>query len=211
MRAARLVGGLAPLTVALVLAGCSSTTNTGGSTTTVTSGRSTTSTSSSTSSTAGGSTTTASTTPTTAAGVATCQPGQLTITAGMTNGAAGTIEMTVTMVNKGPGTCTMNGYPGLQLLDGSGNDLATNVVRGGGPGFLNPAAGQPPALVTLAQGQQASFSLSYEDVPVGTETSCPMSAKTLVTPPNDTAHAVIAFQADPCAGGTIHVSPVYAG
>jgi len=206
VRAARLAGGLAPLAVALVLAGCSSGTNNGGSTTTVTSGRSTTTTTSS----AQGSTSTAGSTPTTVTGVATCQPGQLTITAGMSNGAAGTIEMTVTMVNNGPGTCTMKGYPGMQLLDGSGNNLPTNVLRGGGPGFLNPAAGQPPALVTLTSGQQASFSLSYEDVPVGTETSCPMSAKTLVTPPNDTAHAVIAFQADPCGGGTIHVSPVYA-
>jgi len=210
VRAARLVGGLAPLAVTLVLAGCSSGTDTAGSTTTVTSGRSTTTTSSSTSSTGQGSSTTSGKTPTTVAGVSTCQPGQLTITAGMSNGAAGTIEMTITMVNNGPGTCTMKGYPGMQLLDGSGNNLPTDVVRGGGPGFLNPAAGQPPSLVTLAPGQQASFSLSYEDVPVGTETSCPMSAKTLVTPPDDTAHAVIVFQADPCAGGTIHVSPVYA-
>ena len=209
MRAGRLVPVLGALG-ALVLAGCSSGSPSVSSTTTTTTSRSTststpTSTSSQSSSTTGGPTTT------TVAGVATCQPGQLTITAGMGNGAAGTISLTVTMVNKGPGTCTMNGYPGMQLLDASGASLPTNVVRGGGVDFLNPAASQPPSLVTLAPGQQASFSLSYEDVPVGSETSCPTSAKAEVTPPNDTASAVVAFQASPCGGGTIHVSPVYAG
>ncbi|MGP8058683.1 MAG: DUF4232 domain-containing protein [Acidimicrobiales bacterium] len=206
MRAGRLVPVLGALG-ALVLAGCSSGSPSANSTTTTsssTSSSTSTSTSSQSSSTTRGPTTTA-------AGVATCQPGQLTITAGMGNGAAGTISLAVTMVNKGPGTCTMNGYPGMQLLDASGASLPTNVVRGGGVDFLNPAASQPPSLVTLATGQQASFSLSYEDVPVGSETSCPTSAKAEVTPPNDTASAVVAFQASPCGGGTIHVSPVYAG
>ena len=206
VRAGRLVPVLGALG-ALVLAGCSSGSPSANSTTTTsssTSSSTSTSTSSQSSSTTRGPTTTA-------AGVATCQPGQLTITAGMGNGAAGTISLAVTMVNKGPGTCTMNGYPGMQLLDASGASLPTNVVRGGGVDFLNPAASQPPSLVTLATGQQASFSLSYEDVPVGSETSCPTSAKAEVTPPNDTASAVVAFQASPCGGGTIHVSPVYAG
>ena len=91
----------------------------------------------------------------------------------MGNGAAGTISLAVTMVNKRPRTCTMKGYPGMQLLDASGNSLPTNVVRGGGSDFSAPAANQPPSLVTLAAGQQASFSLSYEDVPVGNETLVP--------------------------------------
>jgi len=201
---------LAPLAVALLAAGCSSGSGGSGSTTTVTSGAAA-STSSPPASTGQGSSTTGGSTTTTVAGVATCQPGQLTIMAGMGNGAAGTIEMTVTMVNNGPGSCTMKGYPGMQLLDGSGHNLSTTVIRGGGAAFLNPAAGQPPTLVTVAPGRQGSYSLSYEDVPVGTETSCPTSVKAQVTPPNDTAYAVIAFQADPCGGGTIHVSPVYPG
>jgi len=74
---------------------------------------------------------------------------------------------------------------------------------------LAAAANQPPALVTLAANQAATFSLSYEDVPVGTETSCPTSAKAEVTPPNDTGFLVVGFQADACGGGTIHVSPIY--
>ncbi len=210
MRAARLLPGFAALGLAAVLAGCSSGSGSASSTTTSTTSGGTTSTSASTTTSSNGSTSTGGPT-TTVAGVATCKPGQLTITAGMGNGAAGTISATVAMVNMGPGTCTMKGYPGMQLLDSAGNSLPTNVIRGGGSDFLNAAAGQPPSLVTLGAGQQASYSLSYEDVPVGTETSCPTSAKAEVTPPNDTAFAVIAFQASPCGGGTIHVSPVYSG
>jgi len=132
------------------------------------------------------------------------------MTSGNGNGAAGTIELTVSMANTSSQPCSLNGYPGMQLLNASGAALPTNVIRGGGPGFLAPAANQPPALVTLAPGGHAAFSLSYSDVPVGNETSCPSSAKAQVTPPNDFGHLVVTMQTDACGGGTIHVSPVYA-
>lgn len=200
---ARVLPGVAALAVALGLAGCSPSNSTAGSSTTTTRANVTTTSASS-------STTSGSTTSSTAAGLVTCLPNQLTAEAGMSNGAAGTIEMTITMTNTSTVTCTMDGYAGMQLLSASGASLPTNVVRGGGMGFTNPAAGQPAALVTLAPNQSAAFSLSYEDVPVGTATSCPTSAKSEITPPNDTGFLIIAFQADACGGGTIHVSPVYA-
>jgi hypothetical protein len=126
------------------------------------------------------------------------------------NGAAGTIELDVVMTNQAAGPCTLIGYPGMQLLGPNNAPLPTNVLRGGGPRFPNPAANATPTLVTVASGASAQFSLSYSDVPVGTETHCPTSQTTEVTPPNDTAYAVVPLQITACGGGTIHVSPVYA-
>ncbi len=203
---ARALAGACVVTAGLVVASCSSPGNSASSSTTSTAGSST-----STSSSSGSTTTSASSTTTTAAGLTTCQSTQLSGAVGQSNGGAGTIETTVTFTNTSSGTCTLKGYPGMQLLAASGAALPTNVVRGGGPGFLGAAANQPAALVTLGPGQTATFSLSYEDVPVGTETSCPTSAKAQVTPPNDTGFLVVGLQADACGGGTIHVSPVYAG
>jgi hypothetical protein len=116
--------------------------------------------------------------------------------------------MAVTMTNQGT-TCTLDGYPGMQLLDASSSPITTTVVRGGGPSFADAAANLPPASVTLASGAVAKFSFSYEDVPVGNETSCPTSTSSEITPPNDTAYAVIPLAVAPCDNGTIHVSPVY--
>ncbi|HUY40368.1 MAG TPA: DUF4232 domain-containing protein [Candidatus Dormibacteraeota bacterium] len=126
------------------------------------------------------------------------------------SGAAGTIEMSVNLTNQAGTTCTLFGYPGMQLLDGSGNNLPTNVVRGGGPQFGVPGADQAPTTVVLAPQQTAAFSLSYSDVPVGTETTCPTSTNALITPPGDFVPATVALAVAPCGGGTIHVSPVYA-
>jgi Protein of unknown function (DUF4232) len=187
---------------AVLLAACSS--GGGGSTsTTTTASRSTSTSSAATTSTGHGTTSTA-------AGVSTCQPAGLHITPGQGTGAAGTIAMTMNLANTSTTTCTLQGYPGMQLLSAQGTALPTNVVRGGTQ-FPAAAANQSPSLVTLAPQQSATFSLLYEDVPVGNETSCPESAKAEVTPPNDVAHATVTLAISPCNGGTVHVSPVYAG
>jgi len=184
----------------LLVAACSSTPSANGTTTTAPP---------TTTTTAAPSTTSSSTT-TTAATTATCLPTQLKITPQQGSGAAGTIELSFLMVNTSSTNCSMQGYPGLQLLSSAGAALPTNVIRGGGPSFPTAAANNPPTLVVLAPQQSAAFSLSFEDVPVGTETTCPTSSMMEITPPNDTAHAVVNVQIDACGGGTIHVSPVYA-
>lgn len=147
---------------------------------------------------------------TTAAGAtpgARCLPGQLHATAGLGQGAAGHILATVVLHNSPATACTLDGYPGLQMLDAHGHPLPTVVARGAAMGL--PAV--PPRLVTLPRGGSASFSLAYEDVPVGNEGPCPTSARLEVTPPNDFGHLVISDALTPCRGGTITVSPVVAG
>jgi Protein of unknown function (DUF4232) len=191
---ALLVGGT-------MAAACSSTSN--GSATGSTTTRATSST------TTAVSTTTTAVSTSTAAQSQTCQVAQLQITPEQGSGAAGTIEMSVNLTNHGTTACTMFGYPGMQLLDASGNNLPTTVIRGGGPQFLAAAANQGPTTVTLAPQQTAAFSFSYEDVPVGTETTCPTSAHSLITPPGDVTSATVPLVIAPCGAGTIHVSPVY--
>lgn len=198
----------------VALAACSSGPTSGSGTTTTTSspttttGRSTTTTGRSpTTTTASPATTSTSTTG--HPGVTTCLASQLSIAAAAGNGAAGTITTTMSMTNTSSTTCTLYGYPGMQLLDAQGGNIPTSVVRGGvseGP----PASANPPSLVTLAPGQAGTFTMQYEDVPVGNETSCPTSAKAEITPPNDTKPAVVTLAIAPCGNGTVHVSPVYA-
>jgi hypothetical protein len=140
-----------------------------------------------------------------------CQPSQLQFSVGQSSGAAGTIEVSINLLNISSASCQLDGYPGMQLLNAAGSAIATMVIFGGGPQFPVAAANAPPTLVILAPQQTAAFSLSYNEIPSGTETTCPTSAKAEVTPPNDTAFAVVDLMADPCSGGTIHVSPIYAG
>jgi hypothetical protein len=156
------------------------------------------------------STTAAPSTSSTSAALAGCVVSQLGVTPEQGTGAAGTIELSIDLTNHSATTCSLYGYPGMQLLDGSGNDIPTDVIRGGGPQFAVAAANKAPTTVVLATGQTAAFSLSYEDVPVGSETSCPTSVHALVTPPGDLTSATVALAIAPCGGGTIHVSPVYA-
>jgi len=98
----------------------------------------------------------------------------------------------------------------MQLLSAAGTPIPTTVIRGGGPAYPTAAANAAPAPVSLAPQQTAAFSFSYSDVPVGNQTSCPTSARSEITPPNDTAYAVVPLSIAPCGEGTIHVSPVYA-
>jgi hypothetical protein len=150
-------------------------------------------------------------TTTTTATTAMCQSTQLSVSPMQGSGAAGTIEMSVVLTNRGSSTCSLFGYPGMQLLDASGANLPTNVIRGGGPLFPVAAANQAPKTVLIAPGASGSFGLSYSDVPVGNETSCPTSANAEITPPGNTSSVTVALAIAPCGGGTVHVSPVYAG
>jgi Protein of unknown function (DUF4232) len=193
--------------LALVLAGCSSGGATASRTTRHTAATSTTghghhsSTSTSTSS-------TTSTTAPSSPSSTLCQPSQLHLAVAGGTGAAGTLTTTVSMTNTSSSTCTMQGYPGMQLLSSSGTPIPTTVVRGQ-THFPNPSANAAPSLVSLATGATARFSMQYSDVPVGGEATCPSSSKAEITPPTDTAFAVMTLSITACDNGTVHVSPVY--
>ena len=197
------------LLAAIVLASCSSSSSTSTPTTSSTTTTKPAPTTTTTTKPAPTTTTTTSApTTTTTAGTTRCTVSQLQVAVGGSNGAAGTIYMNATFTNTSPTTCNMQGYPGMQLLNAQGQNLPTNVVRGG-LNFSDAPANQPPALVTLAPQQAAQFDWAYSDVPVGNQQSCPMSSSALVTAPNDTHSATISLQIPSCGAGTIHVSPVF--
>ncbi|NNN22315.1 MAG: DUF4232 domain-containing protein [Acidimicrobiales bacterium] len=169
----------------------------------------TTTSSTSTSTTATGTSTSATSSPvatTTKPSIGRCTRGNLSAAKGSSQGAAGTIAAEITFTNVGTSTCTLDGYPGLQLLSSTGAALPTNVVRGGAAG-----ASVTPSNIALVTNGKASFVLSFSDVPTGNQTTCPNSAQVEITPPNDFGYLTIPLVISPCDSGKINVSAVFAG
>ncbi len=151
------------------------------------------------------STSSGATTTSGAAGPVRCATTALSGSVAGSSGAAGTGETTVALKNTASAPCTLGGFPGLQMVSASGSLLPTNVVRTGN----YPFTAMPATTVTLAPGQSAYFNIGFSDVPVGNETSCPVSQTLQVTPPNALDHLVLAAALGPCGGGTLVVSPVF--
>lgn len=100
----------------------------------------------------------------------------------------------------------MYGYIGMQLLDGQGNAVPTNVVR-------TPGTEQ---LVTLEPGGQAYTTIQWGVIATGNEPSngpCePDPAEVEITSPNATTSLVQPWTYGPvCAQGTINTVPVMPG
>jgi Protein of unknown function (DUF4232) len=186
----------------ICLAACSSSPSPNHSTTTTTPHHTTTSSSSATTSTSS-----ASTTSTTALATPACS--HISASAGQSQGAAGTITGVVTVTNTGTTPCRVDGYPTMALYSGSGAPLTVTMVNGLTVS-VTPQASAPPSSVTITPSSTAQFAYQFSDVPVGAETSCPMSERASTTMPGATASSgYFALAIDPCNSGTIRVSPVY--
>lgn len=154
-------------------------------------------------------TTTAPTTTSTAATSTACS--HITASPGQGQGAAGTITGVITVTNAGTTSCTVNGYPTMALFSGSGAPLTVTMVNGLTV-TVSSAASAPPSSFSVAPSSTAQFAYQFSDVPVGSETSCPTSESASVTMPGSTtASSSFQLAIGPCGGGTIRVSPVYAG
>ncbi len=117
------------------------------------------------------------TVPVTTSVVATCEPTSLAVAASDGVGAAGHGGETISLRNTSSKVCTLRGYPGLGLLNLSGNPVTLTVVRSGSAGFEH--ANVPITTVTLGLGAVASFWVEWinsDGQQVGTLE---------VTPPND--------------------------
>ncbi len=101
----------------------------------------------------------------------------------------------------------MYGYPGMLLLGPNGAGVPTTVIRGGALAFENIT----PTAVSLAPGASAYFNVGYSDVP-GVPPNCSTASQLEITPPNDTAHVVVALPSGihACEGGKLNVSAVFA-
>lgn len=141
--------------------------------------------------------------PTTSAVLATCQPSQLRIEQSGGGAAAGTNERTFSLTNTSSTTCELYGYPGMLLLGPGSAAEPTNVVRGGGLAFEDIS----PSTVTLVPGSTAYFNVGYSDV----MSPCSTATDVEITPPGDTAHAVVTvpLAINACDDGTLNVSAVF--
>jgi len=189
----------------LVMAACSSSPSTPSARTTTTTRASAPTTATTTTTTSAAATT--STTSTTAAASAACN--HITASAGQSQGAAGTITGVITVTNTGTSACTADGYASVALFSGSGAPLTVTMVNGLSVDLSGPA-NAAPSPVSVAPSSTARFAYQYSDVPVGSETSCPMSEMASVTMPGaTTASPTFALAIGPCGNGTVRVSPVY--
>jgi hypothetical protein len=142
-------------------------------------------------------------TPSTAAvsATATCQPGQLSVSLAEQGGAVGHGGQVVTLSDKGSAACTLYGFPGLGLLNGSGQPVPLVVTRATTAGFLFPAI--PETTLTLTPGgPSAGFGMEWINGPSGGTYALQ------VTPPNDTGYLVIPDQTDVFADNHVSVTPV---
>lgn len=198
----------AGLLLSLVLASCSSGTSPNQSTTSTT--KSSGSATGGAASNAAGTSTTSSTSTagssTTASGTVRCVSSGLSGSLAGSSAGAGTFELTIALKNTSSSPCATGGYPGLQLVDSSGNDLPTTTNRGGALSFENVA----PSSFTIPSGGTAWFNVGYSDVPTGTETTCPTASSVQVIPPNDTGHLVVSgINATVCNDGALDTSPLF--
>jgi hypothetical protein len=143
-----------------------------------------------------------------------CRQAQLTTTATTEGAGLGHVGVLFTLRNTSSASCRLEGYPGLQLLDGNGHPLPTTVVRAVSGAYLFPAVG--PHSVALAPGAAGSFDLQYYNSPVGAAanqpyaTACPAATQVVVTMPNSAGHSVVPVSMAPCEGQVL-VSPAVPG
>lgn len=118
---------------------------------------------------------------------------------------AGNVYAELGLTNRTGAACYLYGYVGMALLDAGGNQLPTRVVRDTGSRFPWAHVG----LLTLSPGATSPFWMHWEQVPTGTETSCPSAAGLILTPPDETTQLRLDnFRITACSGGELDVSPM---
>jgi hypothetical protein len=133
-----------------------------------------------------------------------CTVANLVLLQGRSGFAAGNIYTAIFFKNRSDRTCWLYGFPGLLMLDASGQAMQTHAVWG--LSFAGVSA--KPTTVMLAPGVSAPFFIHYTDVTTGNETTCPVASSLLVTPPDETHQLRLPGGLAPCGHGTIDVSPV---
>ena len=144
---------------------------------------------------------------TSATGIAECTLASLSVTAGKPGAADGHSRVVVAFINTGAAPCTMQGYPGVAILDaGSAQVAQARRTPQGYSGGL--PAGQSPPLVPLQPGQSASAIIEALDFNED-GTACKPWSGLLVTAPDDTRSTQLVWAAGGCADPQVH--PVVPG
>jgi hypothetical protein len=141
---------------------------------------------------------------TTATNPTRCETSQLSVRRVSEDAGVGNVALTYAFTNNGSSSCTLNGYPGLALLDGKDQPLqGIKVIRSKDTYFSSQQTRQQ---VTLAPGKQASFQIAYNHIS-SPEEKCPTSSKIEITPPNTYQYFTLTEQIKPCTG-KVRVTPV---
>ncbi|MHC5609821.1 MAG: DUF4232 domain-containing protein [Nostoc sp.] len=143
---------------------------------------------------------------TTATNPTRCETSQLSVHQVSKDAGVGNVGLTYAFTNNASSPCTLKGYPGLALLDATGQPLeGIKVIRSKDTYFSSQQTRQK---VTLAPGTQASFQIAYNHISSPDE-HCSMSSKIEITPPNNYQHFTLTEQIKPCTG-KVRVTPVRA-
>lgn len=195
--------GIRTLTISLMLVAsvltvgaCSSSGKKADSTTTTR--KSTTTTAAATTSTNGAVTTTRPSTSTTASNQ--CATSSLAIVLRPGSPGAGQVYANLVFTNNGAAACVMSGYPGVSLLDASGNQIGQPATRNGGA----------VATVRLTPGGSASAVLHTVNEGIAPGPCLAPSVKIKVFPPNE-LDAITAPGVVTVCGNQFDVAPVVSG
>jgi hypothetical protein len=138
-----------------------------------------------------------------------CADGQLSAKAATSTGSLmNQFGQVVIFTNTSDTSCSLRGYPGLQLVDASGQPLTVPIQRGGGYVFADP---DWTTVVLAAHGGQASFTFGGEasDMAKGGK-PCPQAAGIKVIPPGDREQISVTIGVPACPAG-LDVAKVVAG
>ncbi len=140
-----------------------------------------------------------------------CVSAQLSANEGPGGVGLGSETLTIEFKNTSTVECYLQGYPGLQMLNASGQSITTNVHWGSSVSVPS----EPVTKVSLAPGATAYFLIGFTlGTGYGTE-QCPTAQSLEVTPPNDKGFLKISATLTPYGGtvqnlqcGDITASPV---
>lgn len=134
-----------------------------------------------------------------------CHTGRLYIAPVPNSGQAGMghVGLVFSVKSLTQQACYLDGYPGMQLVDANGHNIATRLRWGGGYLFGN----RSKQYVVLKTGQTAYFDLEWDHFPTGNE-RCPTASYLLVTPPDERTAIAVAVSVQQVCGGAITTTPI---
>lgn len=138
-----------------------------------------------------------------------CAGPQLRLERASSDAGAGNRFATLSLQNVSSQACYLSGWPGVTLVNATGQNLVgVRADQERGPYLAEDA--EPPR-VTLAPQGKAWFDLAWNVIPREDQgqTTCPEAARVRATAPGDTAAIALEMPLTPC-GGRIRVGPIRA-
>ena len=138
--------------------------------------------------------------------VARCRSAGLQPRVASSDTGVGNRAVTVALRNAGADPCRIEGYPTVVLLDSADAPLdGLAMVASEGTPFQSA---EPPVLVTLAPGAEASFQLAYFGPAAGDP--CVYATGLRVAPPGDSTPVALVAPLEAC-GDRVRVTPIRRG